>query len=254
MRLLILELVQSAIVVALVVPSLMWAFGAYARRHRPDWCRPIEQRRLAILLILVCLVAGLQIAEDALDGDLEPLDVGLLRMLREHVPPGLVAFFEAVTLTGSFKALMPLTIVGAMLLLLARHRFEALLLAASTTLGAILIYVLKSAVQRERPQLWETATYWGSSFPSGHTLAVAAFATAAALCVARIRPRWQAAAACMAVAWVSLVGLSRLVLGVHWPTDVLVAACIGASLPLAMSVAQELRNGSPVQVAGEEKV
>jgi undecaprenyl-diphosphatase len=41
--------------------------------------------------------------------------------------------------------------------------------------------------------------------------------------------------------WVLLVGFSRLVLGVHWPTDVVVAACIGAAIPLGFSFSLEHR-------------
>jgi undecaprenyl-diphosphatase len=251
MRLLI-ELLEVAVVVVLVVAALAFAFGGFARRQRPGRSEALEARRLAILLILVCVVGGLQIAEDALDGDSRPLDEAVLLYLHENAPPQVVRFFEQVTLTGSSRFLTPLTILVAGALLLARRRFEAALLAGSTLLGALLIYSIKWLVQRERPQLWDTAAYWGSSFPSGHTLTVAAFATAAALCVARIRPGWHAAAAAVAVAWIGLVGLSRLVLGVHWPTDVLVAACIGATVPMAISVAHELRRIPGGERAREE--
>jgi undecaprenyl-diphosphatase len=123
-----------------------------------------------------------------------------------------------------------------------RRRFEALLLATSVISAATVVYVVKMVVGRVRPALWETEWYWGSSFPSGHTLVVAAFAIAAALCISRIWPGARKFALWTAISWICLVAFSRLVLGVHWPTDVLAAACIGASLPLAMSVALELRH------------
>jgi undecaprenyl-diphosphatase len=235
------NLIQFLMVLALVVPALHLAFGAYARRRRPGWSEALERRRLAVLVVLLRVVAAIQIGDAAVDGDSGPIDESILWFLHDNVPASMVAFFEAVTLTGSLKVTMPLTAAGTVLLLLGRKRFEALLLAASSIVGTVLVYALKWLVQRERPQLWETATYWGTSFPSGHTVAAAAFATAAALCVGQMRPGLALAANTVSVAWVALVGLSRLVLSVHWPTDVLVAACIGAAVPLTISVAHELR-------------
>lgn len=241
---LLVEIVQLAATLALVVPGLHFAFGAYARHRRPGWSKTVESRKLAILLMLVCAVTAVQIGEGVLDGDTHPVDRALLLLIHEQVPRAATGFFEIATLTGSAKFLIPLAVAATAALLAARKRFEAALLASSLVLAELLLYSIKMLVQRPRPRLWETETYWGSSFPSGHTLAVAALATAAVLCAARIRPSLQAPAMVLGLLWIFLVGFSRLVLGVHWPTDILVAACLGSFIPLAISVAHELRTDS----------
>jgi len=54
--------------------------------------------------------------------------------------------------------------------------------------------------------------------------------------VARIWPASSDRAVGAAFTWTLLVALSRLVLGIHWPTDVLAAACIGVALPMTLSL------------------
>ena len=78
-----------------------------------------------------------------------------------------------------------------------------------------------------------------------HTLSSAAFLTAVALCVARIWPRAGRMAMVIAMLWAGLVALSRLILGVHWPSDVLAALCMGIFIPLLISVALDLRHRQP---------
>jgi len=237
----IFELIKDATKLALIVACLYFALGAYIRRKQPAWSGPLEKRRLAILLVLVLAVSAIKVSEDVLGGESGPIDEAILVFIRGHVPGTLAGFFEAITITGSLRVLFPLATVSTIALLCGRRRLEALLLAASVIIGAIVVYVIKTAVGRARPALWETEWYWGSSFPSGHTLVVAAFATAAAICVSRIWPAARRFALSIALLWIVPVGFSRLVLGVHWPTDVLAAACIGAFLPLAMSVCLEWR-------------
>jgi undecaprenyl-diphosphatase len=238
----ILELLEDTIKLALIVASLYFALGAYVRRRQPALSEPLERRRLAVLVVLILSVSAIKVTEDVLGGDSGPIDRAILLFIRGHVPVALNGFFEAVSFTGSSGVLFPLTTAATLALLLTKRRFEALLLAASVISGATVVYVIKSAVGRARPALWETELYWGSSFPSGHTLVVAAFAIAAALCISRMWPAARGFAFSIALSWTLLVALSRLVLGVHWPTDVLAAACIGAFLPLVMSVALELHH------------
>jgi undecaprenyl-diphosphatase len=203
----------------------------------------LEKRRPALLLAAVLAVAAIKVSEDALGGESGPLDETVLVFIHGHVPRTLTWLFEAITATGSLSALLPLTLAVIFWLLYAAHRLEALFFAVSVSAGAATTYVVKAAAGRTRPDLWDTAWYWGSSFPSGHTLATAAFATAAVVCVDRIRPAASRFAIAIALTWILLVGFSRLVAGVHWPTDVLAAACIGAFLPVAMSMAFTWHHG-----------
>lgn len=237
----IFEFIKDTTKLALIVACLYFALGAYARRKQPTWSEPLEKRRLAVMLVLVLAVSTVKVSEDAVSGDSGPLDEAILMFIHGHMPATLTGFFEAITFTGSLRVLFPLTVGATIALLWARRRFEALLLATSVIVGAIIVYAVKTAVGRARPALWETDWYWGSSFPSGHTLVVAAFATAAALCIGQTWPSARWVGLSIAAIWILLMALSRLVLGVHWPTDVLSAACIGAFLPLAAGVVLELR-------------
>lgn len=238
----IFELIEDVTKMALIVASLYFVLGAYVRRKQPAWSEPLEKRRLTTLLVLVLAVLAVKVSEDVLGGESGLIDKAILLFIDRYVPNALIGFFEAVTLTGSSWFLFPLTTVVTIALLYAKHRFEAFLVAASVISATIVIYLVKMLVGRARPALWDTEWYWGSSFPSGHTLVVAAFATAATLCVSQVRPASRNLALSLAILWIVLVAISRLALGVHWPTDVLAAACIGAFLPLAMSVVLALRH------------
>ncbi len=243
------ELLRELVVAALIVASAYLLLASYARRRRPDWSEPIDRRRMAILSMLVLALLAARVSEDVLAGESGPIDRAVLLYLRAHVPQVLAGFFQAITITGASVFVLPLAASVALGLLWRGLRSEALLIALSSGLAAIVVYVVKASVGRARPSLWTTDWYWGSSFPSGHTLVVAAFATASALCIGRRWPGQRRLAMMLAFVWIFLVGLSRLVLGVHWPTDVLAAACIGAFLPLAIDralAAQRKKRRRPV--------
>lgn len=178
------------------------------------------------------------------------MDTALLWLIKQYTSPAWLGFFGAVTWSGAAIFLAPATALLCTLLLWAQHPREAILLVTSMTSGWALTYTLKAMIDRPRPELWSTTWYWGSSFPSGHTLSTAAFATVLTLIASRIWPLSRRVALPLAVLWISLMGMSRLVLGVHWPTDVLEAICIGVFIPLAVNMALELHQSQESPVAG----
>ena len=218
----------------LYVACAYLAIGVCARYAQTPWLLALAGRRLAVLTLLTLLVIGIKIFEDVLSKESGPVDTAALWLIKQNVPPALIGFFGMVTWSGAAVFLVPATAVLSALLLLKRHPREAMLLGASMASGWALTYAIKTAVNRSRPELWSTTWYWGASFPSGHTLSTAVFATSLTLVAARIWPQTRRVVLPLGVLWTGLMGLSRLVLGVHWPTDVLAAICLGVFIPLAV--------------------
>lgn len=107
------------------------------------------------------------------------------------------------------------------------HRRLALFVLASRVGANVLSTGLKAIVDRARPVFDEpVATALGAAFPSGHALAAAAFWTTTAVVVAHWRGRLAVLLA-VAIAIALVVCASRVLLGVHYPTDVLGGLLLG---------------------------
>lgn len=227
------DVVRILLVVALGYFAIVW----FARRRNPK--TTIATHRLLILLLLTTALVLGKISEDAIGGESRAIDRQILLWIHTHTSPGLTRLCYGLTFSGSAEFLFPAGIIVLGALAAFRRKFEALLLALSMLVAWLLTWGLKTAVSRERPALWDTRHYWGSSFPSGHTLNTTCFAIALVVCISRVRPRAAKIAAIVAAIWSGLVGMSRMVLGVHWPTDVMAAACIGLLIPFVIQFSLE---------------
>ncbi len=233
----IFEIIKDSAKLLLIGIMLLYMIRRYVRWRRPHLSETVEKHRLIILMILGVMLMGIKVSEDAITGDSGPLDKAILLFVHDHVPAAFNGFFEVVTLSGSFKFFVPLLVLSLVVFAFLKKWFEALLMLSSTACGGLVIYLLKAVIGRDRPALWETRWYWGTSFPSGHSLETACVGMALALCLGYIWPAKVLVFRVAALVWVSLVGFSRLVLGVHWPTDVLAAVCIGMLIPIALRFA-----------------
>jgi membrane-associated phospholipid phosphatase len=126
----------------------------------------------------------------------------------------------------------------------------------AVVIGQLLISnLIKVLVARARPAIDPLAGFTGASFPSGHTTAAASFYAATALVLGRGRSfRVRTVLAGIAVGIAVAVGASRVLLGVHWVTDVLAGLALGWSWFAICSIAfggRLMRFGAPVEAAQE---
>jgi undecaprenyl-diphosphatase len=215
-----------------------------------------------VLLSLAVVAAGVlafaAITSEVLEGDTQAFDRALLLALRsrgdatdpigprwlEEVGRDLTALGGVAVLT-----LLSLAVIGYLLLL---RRPRAAALVVSSVLGALaLSMVLKALFGRPRPELVPHLSYVvTSSFPSGHAmLAAAVFLTLGAL-LARLQQRLMVKAYILlwAVILTLLVGVSRVYVGVHWPSDVLAGWAAGATwASLCWVVARRLQRRSQLE-------
>ncbi|QNN51501.1 phosphatase PAP2 family protein [Nocardioides mesophilus] len=193
----------------------------------------MSSARLRLVAVLVVLGSAALLLSWVTTLDQPPrADVAVHDLLWAHRDPAWTRLAGLVTWVGSIRTLVPLLV----LVLLVRPRTSRPVLHAGWVLGffglAVLTRsVLQPALGRPRPPTdGILADGPGSSFPSGHTLQIV---VALGLLLACYRPAGRGArtlATVAALAVVSLVGLSRLYLGVHWLTDVAGGALLGAGV------------------------
>ncbi len=202
--------------------------------------------------VAVALLTGFGlIADEVVEGDTLTIDTSILMAFRAPGDPsspiGPAWLQEAardVTALGSFSLLTLLVVVVAAYLLLTGKVRTAWFLTLSVVSGATISTVLKSLFDRPRPSLEGVARTFTSSFPSGHaTISAVVYLTLGAM-LAELAPTLRLKVFYVSVAvWLTVVGgVSRVYLGVHYPTDVLAGWSLGTAWALiCVTIAHYLR-------------
>lgn len=149
-----------------------------------------------------------------------PFDLPILNMLHAMASPAKDRFFVLMSKLGYMWGVLPLDIF-LLVWLVARRRFRDSLFFVLAVLGSLILNVAaKNHFARARPSLWLSITPETTfSFPSGHAMASATLAVALIFLFWPTRGRWWVAVA--AIVFAVLVGISRIYLGVHFPSDIL---------------------------------
>lgn len=225
------------------------AIGSSARRRvrvRQWWrfLRHVARQELLLLVMPLMLVFGIfgfvSVTDEVLEGEAIHFDEWAILALRDvesaAAPLGVGHFLRDsardVTALGSGVVLVIVTCAVAGWLAIRKSWHEVLLLLASLIGGVALSLVLKGAFERERPALVPhydvVSTY---SFPSGHALLSAVVYLTLGAVLARLFSQRRVKLYFLGVATflAFVVGVSRVFVGVHYPSDVLAGWCAGAA-------------------------
>jgi undecaprenyl-diphosphatase len=228
--------------------------------------RWIARHELPVLLSVIVLCGGgwlfVELADEVLESEMRIFDETILLALRDpadHGEPFGPAWLEEMgrdfTALGGVAVLTLITL-GALTYLLLLRRVRTAVFTLVAVFGGLLISsLLKSGFDRPRPELVPHDSYvYTASFPSGHSMmaAVTYLTLAAMLC--RVQPSLQLRVflVLLAILVTLLVGISRVYLGVHWPTDVLAGWSVGAAwAALCWLVARWMQRRGAVEPASD---
>jgi undecaprenyl-diphosphatase len=217
------------------VEKSLWLRGFVRTEFPAQGIQLITSRpRLTISAILIIATLLLGLAIDA--GFASNIDTQVSRLLALRAgdsSDALIAATQGVSWFGGGIPRWLVVVLLCMLLWRSAGRRLALLLAATAGAANLASSLLKNLFDRPRPGLIPHLDHVSSwSYPSGHATSV----TAIALAFVLLAPApWRRTAAGFAVVAILLTGLSRVMLGVHWPSDVLGGTMLGAAAALAIA-------------------
>ena len=200
----------------------------------------VENRVLAAITAIAALVLTFALlASEVVEGQTQTFDERMLLLFRSPTdhslpigPPWLKEAMRDITALGSTSvlAIVVATVVG--FLAVSRLRRTAIMVLASVLLGVALSNALKWGFARPRPEfIPHDVVVYTASFPSGHTTlsAVVYLTLGGLLCRMQASAPVKIYILLVAAFLTATVGISRVYLGVHWPTDVIAGWLIGSA-------------------------
>lgn len=190
---------------------------------------------LFFVLLAVPIVTFLLLASEVSHKRFLPFDVPILLFIHDYTSSLLTTFFLAVTHLGDSVMMLIVATILAAYYAYKKVYQKALILLVS--MGGIIVAnsILKFIFQRDRPTLWQhLVDETNFSFPSGHAMISAGFATVLVVLFWNTKYRWTTVV--LALVGMLLVGLSRLYLGVHYPSDILAGWCVSVAWVILVAV------------------
>ena len=177
------------------------------------------------LLLFVILGYMVKFYPDMLIGFDQPIQTAI----RGDLPDFLTILFRTITHLIDIPVIITWVLIVAFIFYRKQWKLESYLMLGNLALAGILIVTFKNIYQRPRPEILHLVEEKGFSFPSGHSLAVTIMVgTLIVIFSQRIKDQlWKRIVQILLGLYLVSVLISRVYLGVHYPSDVLASLCVG---------------------------
>ena len=177
------------------------------------------------LLLFVILGYIVKFYPNMLIGFDQPIQTAI----RGDLPASLTVLFRTITHLIDIPVIITWVLIVAFIFYRKQWKLESYLMLGNLTLAGILIVTFKNIYQRPRPEILHLVEEKGFSFPSGHSLAVTIMVgTLIVIFSQRIKNQlWKRIVQILLGLYLVSVLISRVYLGVHYPSDVLASLCVG---------------------------
>ncbi len=183
------------------------------------------------------------LAGEMLEGDTRRFDESVRNFIHEFAFPTLTSLMQLASFLGSTLFLIVFGVIIIVALYLRTHRRGAILFTITTVGASVLLVILKLTFRRARPEpFFHTILPASHSFPSGHSLAAFCFYGALAeILTERTDKLWlQIIIWTAAAIMILLIGISRIYLGVHHPSDVVAGYAVGLIWVMTIAIGDKL--------------
>lgn len=213
----------------------------------------ISLKVLAVLLLFIsCLLIFAYIADENVLENNKVFDEEVIVYVAAHSNPLLVQVMQIITFFGSSYFLLPAYIVLLVFFLLKKQKTYAIDIAIIAVSSTAVLFLLKEIFKRHRPLLPVGKILLSYSFPSGHSVSSFIFCSVLAYLVwmSLIKKIWKYIVALLLLLFAAVIGLSRIILNVHYATDVIAGFCFGTVwVVISFWVMRKIRNKNPVNGA-----